>query len=198
MSKKKKVVKKRAVSGAKSKARSGSRSKPKAKGKLKPKAASRSKAKKTVPIMGYKAPSIVKAPKGPKVTKSPYSKSEQELFRKLLTDLKKKIVGNLQSIEGEHLNTSQKDSSGDLSGYGLHMADAATDSFDRELNIGLVSNKQRFLNDVQNALKKIEDGTYGICEKYGVAIPKKRLLAAPYVRFCLQAQEEFEKEPRRA
>jgi len=157
-----------------------------------------SKESKVIPIMGYRVDQVAKAPKGPRFSKTPFSKSELGIFTKLLMNLKKKIVGDLQSIEKENLNTSQKDSTGDLSGYSFHMADAASDSFDRELNIGLAANEQQLLNDVEVALKKIEEGTFGICEKYGVAIPKKRLLAAPYVRLCLQAQEEEEKEPRRS
>lgn len=180
------------------------RKKVKAKGHVKSRTKSRSrvlsrpkKTKKIVPLLQYRAPQTVKPPKGPLLTKTPFSKAELELFKKILTDLRRKLVGDIQKIEGETLNTNQKDSTGDLSGYSFHMADVATDSFDRELNIGLASSEQLFLNDVDDALKKIEEGTYGICEKYGVMIPKKRLLAAPYVRFCLQAQEEQEKETRR-
>lgn len=191
--KKKKVSKKRAKSGSKVKRKVKAKSKVKAKAKRKTR-----KKEKITPIMQYRPWQEATPPKGPRLTKSPFNKVELEAFKKILVELRKKISGDIQQIEGETLNTSQKDSAGDLSGYGLHMADVATDNFDRELNIGLASNEQQFLNDVDDAIRKIEEGTYGICEKYGVAIPKKRLLAAPYVRYCLQAQEEEEKAPRRS
>ena len=111
--------------------------------------------------------------------------------------MRKKIVRDIQQLEGDSLNTNQKDASGDLSGYSFHMADMATDNFDRELNIGLASSEQQILNEIVVALKKIEEGTYGFCEKYGTPIPKKRLLAMPYTRFSKKAQEEEEKEKRR-
>jgi RNA polymerase-binding transcription factor DksA len=72
----------------------------------------------------------------------------------------------------------------------------ATDNYDRELSIGLASNEQQLLNDIDVALKRIEDGTYGICEIYGLPIPKKRLLAMPYTRLSMKAQEEEEKNKR--
>jgi len=195
MAKKKKTVK------SKVKAKAKSRPKAKARPKARPRISRIRKAAsvvKVVPIMGYRVSRVSKSPKGPRLTKSPLGKSDLNVFKKILSEMKKKIVRNIRAIEDENLNTSQKDLSGDLSGYGVHMADVATDSFDREINIGLAANKQQLLNDVEVALKKIEEGTFGICEKYGVAIPKKRLMAAPYVRFCLQAQEEEEKEPRRS
>lgn len=184
---------------SKKKSRIKAKARPKARSKTRPKVRAGRKAKPAPkPIMQYKAVSAAKPPKGPRLTQSPFSKAELAIFKKLLTDLRKKLVGDIQQIEGETLNTNQKDASGDLSGYSFHMADAATDSFDRELNIGLASSEQQLLNDVDAALGKIEEGTYGICEKYGIAITKKRLLATPYVRYCLQAQEEEEKEPRRS
>lgn len=199
MSKKKKSSKKKFKTGSRSKSNARSRGKAKARGKTRSRTTARAKDRAVrKPIMQYKPSQVVKPPKGPKLTKSPFSKSELEFFKKILIQLRKKISGDIQQIEGETLNTSSKESSGDLSGYSFHMADVATDSFDRELNIGLASSEQLLLNDVDDALKKIEDGTYGICEKYGVAIPKKRLLVAPYVRYCLQAQEEEEKESRRS
>jgi len=195
MSKKKKAAKKKVKKAVKAKGKP--RSKAKIKSKARPKVKAKAKKAAPVPIMGNRPTQSSKPPKGPKLTKSPFTKSELDLFKKILNELRKKISGDIQQIEGETLNTSSKDSTGDLSGYSFHMADVATDSFDREVNIGLASSEQNLLNDVDDALKKIEDGSYGICEKYGVAIPKKRLLVAPYVRYCLQAQEEEEKAPRR-
>ena len=117
-------------------------------------------------------------------------------FVKLLEELRTKIAGNLEHLEGDALNKSQRDAAGDLSGYSFHMADMATDNFDREFNLGLASNEQNLLNLIEAALRKIKDGTYGVCETCSKSIPQKRLLAMPYAAMCIECQEIEEKKPR--
>ncbi|MFZ5802972.1 MAG: TraR/DksA family transcriptional regulator [Candidatus Omnitrophota bacterium] len=124
--------------------------------------------------------------------------TSQELaeFKKLLLSMRDKIAGDLRHLESESLNSNQKDLAGDLSGYSFHMADMATDTFDRELNLGLASSEQNLLNLIDLALRKIVEGTFGLCEKTLKPISKKRLLAMPYARLSLEAQETEEKEKR--
>lgn len=119
-------------------------------------------------------------------------------FKKLLQETRVKIAGNLQHLEKDSLNTSQREAAGDLSGYSLHMADQATDNFDREFNLGLASTEQKLLNLVESALRKIDDKTYGLCESCKKTIPQKRLTAMPYAPLCIKCQELEEKEPRQA
>jgi RNA polymerase-binding protein DksA len=141
------------------------------------------------------APKPVKAraPKPMRMVKAKkLPQKELDLYKKMLLQLRAKIAGDLQQIEGDSLSGNQPSSAGELS----DVADMATDNYDRELNIGLASNEQQLLNDIDIALKRIEDGTYGACEIYGVAIPKKRLLAMPYTRLSMRAQEEEEKSKR--
>ena len=128
----------------------------------------------------------------------PQSKQDLEKYRALLGEIRKKIARGLEHLEGETLNKSQRDATGDLSGYSLHMADVATDNFDLEFNIGLASNEQQSLNMIDNAIRRIDEGTYGICETCSKAIPSKRLHAMPYARLCIKCQEEEEKNSRRA
>ncbi|MBN1688040.1 MAG: TraR/DksA C4-type zinc finger protein [Candidatus Omnitrophica bacterium] len=123
-----------------------------------------------------------------------FTQEELEDFKKRLLILREKIIKGIENIEGDVLNKSQKESTGDLSGYSFHMADVATDSFDTEFQINMASNGQNLLNDIDSALKKIEEGTYGICEKYGTPIPKGRLKVMPYARLSIKAQEEEEKD----
>ena len=118
-------------------------------------------------------------------------------FRKLLEVTRKKIVGDLSHLEKDALNLSQRDASGDLSGYSLHMADMATDNFDREFNLGLASNEQQILNQIDEALRKMEEGRFGICETCAKPISQKRLQALPYTRYCIKCQSEEEKKKRR-
>jgi len=131
-----------------------------------------------------------RTPKASRVVR--LSKGDLGLYRKMLLHLRSKIAGDLQKIEGDTLSGNQPSNSGELS----DVADMATDNYDRELNIGLATNEQQLLNDIDMALKKIEDGTYGICEIYGTPIPKKRLMAMPYTRLSMKAQEEEEKNKR--
>ena len=114
----------------------------------------------------------------------------------MLLDMRSEIVSDLEHLEGDSLRKSHKDSSGDLSGYSFHMADVATDNFDTEVNLGLASNTQKILNEIDAALKRIKDGTYGVCELYGELIPFERLKVMPYARYCIKAQEEIEKDQR--
>lgn len=124
-------------------------------------------------------------------------KTDLAHYRKLLEIIRKKIVGDLAHLEKDSLNTSQRDASGDLSGYSLHMADQATDNFDREFNLGLVSSEQQILNQIDEALLRMDEGRYGVCETCSKPIVQKRLLALPYTRFCIKCQSEEEKKKQR-
>jgi RNA polymerase-binding protein DksA len=81
-----------------------------------------------------------------------------------------------------------EDASQDTPEYSIHMADAGTDSFDRDLALGLASFDQETLYEVDAALKRIEDGTYGFCESTGRPIPWKRLEVVPWTRFSIDAE----------
>jgi len=126
------------------------------------------------------------------------SKKELEHFKKKLLLIREKIAGDLHHLEKDALNKSQKDAAGDLSGYSFHMADVATDNFDTEIHLGLASNTQNLLNEIDDALQRIEEGSYGMCERYETLIPKKRLEVMPYTRYCIKAQEEIEEERKQA
>ena len=80
-----------------------------------------------------------------------------------------------------------------MTGDHADIIDTAQDEFDREFVLSLAANEQQILNKIDVALRKIKDGTYGVCEKYGIPIPKKRLMAMPYAAMSLKAQEEQEK-----
>jgi RNA polymerase-binding transcription factor DksA len=86
-----------------------------------------------------------------------------------------------------------KDDAGDLSSYGQHMADAGTDTFDRDFALSLVSNEQEALSEIEAAIKRIRDGTYGICEITAKPISKERLLAVPFARNSAEAQKQIER-----
>jgi len=85
------------------------------------------------------------------------------------------------------------DDAGDLSAYGQHMADAGTDTFDRDFALSLVSSEQDALSEIDAAIKRIRDGTYGICEITSKPISKERLLAVPFTRHSAEAQKQIER-----
>ncbi|MBI4970892.1 MAG: TraR/DksA C4-type zinc finger protein [Candidatus Omnitrophica bacterium] len=118
-------------------------------------------------------------------------------IKKQLEEQRKVVAAGIDHFTTDNLNMSQRDASGDLSGYTFHMADVATDNFDREFSIDLASNEQQLLNRIDEALKKIEEGTYGVCENCNVPIGMERLKAVPYARLCIKCKEEEEKKAKR-
>jgi len=87
-----------------------------------------------------------------------------------------------------------KESAQEMAGYSLHMADSGTDNFDRDFALSLLSSDQDAVYEIEEALKRIEKNTYGICELTGKVIPRKRLEAIPWTRFTVEAQGQLERE----
>jgi DnaK suppressor protein len=87
-----------------------------------------------------------------------------------------------------------KESAQEMAGYSLHMADSGTDNFDRDFALSLLSSDQDAIYEIEEALKRIEKNTYGICELTGKPIPRSRLEAIPWTRFTVQAQAQLERE----
>ena len=125
--------------------------------------------------------------------KKKFNKKELADFKKLILKRKDEILDEIKHISDDTLKKSQKEASGDISGYTYHMADVATDNYDREFSLGLASNERALLYELDDALKKIEDGTFGICEECKSLITKTRLKAVPYARLCVKCQEKKEK-----
>ncbi|KXU35928.1 hypothetical protein AXK11_05225 [Cephaloticoccus primus] len=114
-------------------------------------------------------------------------------YYKLLVELREHLTGQIDQHSEDTLKRSSKDDAGDLSSYGQHMADAGTDTFDRDFALSLVSSEQEALSEIEAAIKRITSGTYGICEVTGKPIAKPRLLAVPFTRYSAEAQKEIER-----
>ena len=125
--------------------------------------------------------------------KNKLAKKEIAGFKKIVLKRKEEILDEIKHISEDTLKKTQKDASGDISGYTYHMADVATDSYDREFSLGLASNERKLLYELEDAVKKIEDGTFGICEECKILITRTRLKAVPYARLCVKCQEKQEK-----
>ncbi len=119
-------------------------------------------------------------------------------YYKLLIDLRTHLTAGITLHSEETLKRSSKDDSGDLSSYGQHMADAGTDTFDRDFALSLVSSEQEALSEIDAAIKRIHAGTYGICEITQKPISKDRLLAVPFTRHSAEAQKDIERNRYRA
>lgn len=108
---------------------------------------------------------------------------ELEHFRDLLLEKRRELVGDMYSMESEALRTS---GGTNLSSLPLHMADMGTDNYEQEFTLGLVEKDRGLLREINTALAKIQNGTYGICEGTGKPISKPRLEAQPWARHSIE------------
>ena len=114
-----------------------------------------------------------------------------EPYKKLLLKVKEQITGDIRGLSDDN-NGSGNDRGGDVSGHALHMADVATDMYDREFTLGLAATDRELLYQVNEALGRIEDGNYGLCIICKKPIPATRLKAIPHAQTCLKCQEAQE------
>lgn len=139
-------------------------------------------------------------PKKGKPAETMAEKDVPEKFKryyKLLLDLRSSLTEGIERHSEETLKRSAKDDAGDLSAYGQHMADAGTDTFDRDFALSMVASEQEALSEIDAAIKRIHDGSYGTCEITAKPIAKERLLAVPFTRYSAEAQKEIERNRHR-
>lgn len=121
-------------------------------------------------------------------------KKNLKLFKELLLKKKNALLKGIEHIAKDALGTSQREAAGDLSAYSLHMADMATDNYDREFSLSLADNEQKIMNRIEAAIEKIENNTFGLCELCAKKISQVRLKAVPYAELCVPCQEKQEKK----
>jgi DnaK suppressor protein len=124
--------------------------------------------------------------------KSRLSIASIEHFKQLLLEKRREILKNVNEIEDEALNKSRLDATGDLSSMPIHMADLGTDNFEQEFALGLMDSERKLLHEIDDALQRIDEGTYGICEGTGKSIRKARLEAQPWARYCVEYARKLE------
>ncbi|MCD5397723.1 TraR/DksA family transcriptional regulator [candidate division NPL-UPA2 bacterium] len=124
-------------------------------------------------------------------------KKEREELKQLLEKERDALLSQIKHLENNSLNKSQREASGDLSGYSFHMADMGTDNFDREFALALVDSEQKLLYEVNKALQRLREGKFGFCEQCQKLIGRKRLQAVPYARLCIKCGEKKEEEKKR-
>jgi RNA polymerase-binding transcription factor DksA len=151
---------------------------------MKKQAASRARAGKSRPataasILGL-GPSQARSNGKPKI-KTMWAKYYNHLL-----ELRERLLHQMSGLA--------KESAEEMTNYSLHMADSGTDNFDRDFALSLLSSDQDAIYEIEEALKRIEKDTYGICELTGKPIPAPRLEAIPWTRFTVEAQSQLEKE----
>jgi DnaK suppressor protein len=141
------------------------------------------------------------APKTKKAkTSSPESKTARKFTRKELQHFKdrllrekKRVLEEMGEIQNESLKTSIADQSGENSRYSYHLGDTASLAYGREFSMGLAERQQKYMEQIDEALQRIEEGTYGICLVTGEAIPVERLEEVPVAKYSVKGKEILEK-----
>ncbi len=131
--------------------------------------------------------------KGPDMTgkrrRKRYNKKELEEFREILLEEKRKVLSEMEELGENNLKESISDHSGEVSNYLSHPGDSASISYEREFSMGLAERQNRYLQQIEDALERIEEGTYGICKVTGELIPKERLKAVPVAKYSIKGKE---------
>lgn len=115
-----------------------------------------------------------------------------------LIAMRKKYAEGVTERSEEVMKRSVKEDSGDLSSYGEHLADAGSESYDRDMAYSLLSSDHGIIQEIDAAIERMKNGTYGICEYTGEPIPESRLISIPYTRYTKEGQERKELEKKRA
>lgn len=121
------------------------------------------------------------------MVKTPLTKAEVAKFKKKLEDLRGSLTNSLKG------STAEVKKPDEATGYSQHQADQGTDDFDRTISLEVTSKEYGILRQIDRALEKIDDNTYGVCDVTGEPIPKARLEAVPYATMTVKAQEQVEK-----
>mgnify|MGYP000870999839 CR=1 FL=1 len=121
------------------------------------------------------------------------NKKELQHYRELLLRELEKLVDARRRVERAARESSQREASGDLSAYSIHSADLGSDAMEREKDLLLAARGGQTARLIEEALRRIDDGTYGKCEECGKAIAAKRLDLLPYAPLCARCQMESER-----
>jgi RNA polymerase-binding transcription factor DksA len=124
------------------------------------------------------------------------SESDLKHFETRLLEERARIMREMGHIENTILKVNPRDSAGEVGGYSFHMADAGTDSMEREISFDIASKEGRLLREIDDALRRIYNGVYGICEASGKPIARARLEALPWARYTIEEQHHMELKQR--
>jgi RNA polymerase-binding transcription factor DksA len=120
------------------------------------------------------------------------AKTDLQTYRRTLLALRSRLTGNISHLAEEALRANGSETSGNLSHAPLHIADLGSDSFEQEFTLSLMQNEEQVLEEIAEALDRIERGTFGRCEECKGVIAKGRLQALPYTRHCVKCARKVQ------
>jgi RNA polymerase-binding transcription factor DksA len=120
------------------------------------------------------------------------TKPDLEAYRTTLQALRTRLRGDVSSLANEALRSGGGEASGGLSNAPSHPADLGTDNFEQEFALSLLQNQEQVLQEISDALDRIQKGTFGRCEECAGPIPKARLQALPYTRHCVACARKLQ------
>ncbi len=115
-----------------------------------------------------------------------------EMFREMLLAKRAELLGDVRALTKDALGHSRRDSTGDLSSMPIHMADIGSDNWEQDFTLGLIANEQQLVREIDEALARIEDRTYGICLVTHRPITIARLRAKPWAKYCIEYARQRE------
>lgn len=120
------------------------------------------------------------------------TRTETNAFRRRLEALRTRLGGTVATLQGEALRPIGSEASGGLSDLPRHLADRSSEAFEEDVAMSLLGNEGHILNEVEAALMQLDAGKFGLCTGCGVVIPRERLTALPYARYCRPCEEVHE------
>jgi len=120
------------------------------------------------------------------------TKTELTAYKRTLLTLRSRLTGNISRLADEAFRSNGNETSGNLSHAPLHIADLGSDSFEQEFTLSLMQNEEQVLEEIAEALSRIEQGTFGKCEECKAPLTKGRLQALPYTRHCVKCARKVQ------
>jgi DnaK suppressor protein len=149
-----------------------------------PMSATRKATAKKQPASKEKAPAAARKPSGTTSAVSKPKAKEMEEYRKMLLALRDRLSGQISALKSDSLTRDDA----------VNSEEDGTDAFDRQFALNIASSENNALRDIDEALWRIGEGTYGVCERCSGLIERPRLTALPFVRNCIKCQSELEKQ----
>ena len=125
-------------------------------------------------------------------TKNKLTAAERKVIKEMLIRRRAILSGDVTNMQDNTLKKSVSAASGDLSTVPYHMADVGTDNFEHEFTLGLIENEEEELREIDEAIERLEKGTFGLCESCTKPIPKSRLKIVPFARLCIECKKDEE------
>jgi RNA polymerase-binding transcription factor DksA len=123
------------------------------------------------------------------------TKTDLTSYRRTLLALRSRLTGNISHLAEEALRANGSETSGNLSHTPIHIADLGSDSFEQEFTLSLLQNEEQVLEEIAEALDRIDKGTFGRCEECGgPVVPRERLKELPYTRYCVTCAKKRDRK----